>query len=617
MAKRSFLSAGALLVISFASASGACMPPQSSSRADATNAVGPVAEARADLAHGQAEDAIRILTGYLETQPNEVDARILLGQAYAGAGQSDRAEEVFQTVLQASPENYVALAALGEIYERAGQSEKAEPLLAHAAEASKGVPEIRIEWAVVLVRLRRFKEAQGALTGLTPPRALDERVRYYRLNASVASGLGDSKLAASEMEKALNLKPGDPGISLATAMAEVRTKNGRRAAELAKPLYSQTHDPQVGMLVLEAELEIRGDYHATLAALRAIPLQSTDQMAFRQQIAQLLISHGQFRDAVEDLKAVAELDPSRPELQFNLALAQFRAGRLDDALASAEKCKELRDDADLEDLLGDIQEARKDYVAAVKSYQAAVALAPNEEKYRLSLAVELIRHNNLDAAGVVLKQAEGAQPSSWRIELALGMVEYFGGTDEEATRYLMRAADIAPEPEAALKYLGDVQMERPSTPDAAALAKLCEVADRDPGDGQMQFYCGAVLFRRDYVSSDKSHADEILRRLHVATGLIPKDAGAHCQLGRAYRWLDRWQDALGESETCARLDPNSADAHYRLAQIYNHFGQQEKRQREMKLYEAASTRVADENAKHEATLKTFLYTMQKDAADQN
>jgi hypothetical protein len=33
----------------------------------------------------------------------------------------------------------------------------------------------------------------------------------------------------------------------------------------------------------------------------------------------------------------------------------------------------------LEDLLGDIQEARGDNLAAVRSYQAAVALAPNDE----------------------------------------------------------------------------------------------------------------------------------------------------------------------------------------------------------------------------------------------
>jgi tetratricopeptide (TPR) repeat protein len=226
--------------------------------------------------------------------------------------------------------------------------------------------------------------------------------------------------------------------------------------------------------------------------------------------------------------------------------------------------------------------------------------------------VELIRHNSFEPAKVVLKQGEELQPASWRIQLALAMVEHFAGTDEEATRYLLHAAELAPEPETALRYLGDIQINQPSAPDPAAVAKLCEYSDGQPKDGHMQFYCGAVLFRRDNLTGDKTHPDQILRRLHASAGLLPKDASPHCQLGKAYRWLGRWQEALGESEICARLDPGDADAHYRLAQLYGHQGQPEKQRKEMKLYEAASTRVADENARREATMKSFIFTMQKD-----
>ena len=216
---------------------------------------------------------------------------------------------------------------------------------------------------------------------------------------------------------------------------------------------------------------MHADFHQTLEALRATQLASSEELALRQRVAELLISHEKYSESIEELKKAAELDPRRADLEFNLALAQFRAGRLDDAAASAEKCKELGDNADLEDLIGDIQEARGDSLAAVKGYQAAVELAPNEEQYRLSLAVELIRHSNFDAAKVVLKQAEELQPKSWRIELALGMVEHFGGTDEEATKYLLRAAELAPEPQTALQYLGDIQMDRAAAPDRRGCRK--------------------------------------------------------------------------------------------------------------------------------------------------
>jgi Flp pilus assembly protein TadD len=611
---RRLLYAGACIVF-FLAPTLEARQNQSSTQTHPPQASGPIAEARSSLSRGDAEDAIRILSSYLQSRPKDTTARVLLGQAYSSTGQNDRAEEELQTVLQTAPDNSSALAALGEVYEREGQPEKAEPFLARAAGASPANQQIRTEWALVLARLHKYKEAQSALEGVSPPPRPDERVALHRLKASVALGLGNSLDAAAEMEKALALNPTDSRLAMATAFAELQSKNWKRAASLAEPLFSSTHDPQIGFVCLEAQLQTHADFHQTLELLRSTQLAPADELAFRQRLAQLLISHGEFSDAIEEFKVAADFDPSNPESQFNLALVQFRAGHLDDSLASAEKCKQLGDSAELEDLLGDIQEARGDNLAAVQSYQAAVVLAPNEEKYAVSLAVELIRHENFDAAKVVLKQSEVLEPQSWRIQVALGMVEYFAGTDEEATRYLLRAADLAPEPELALKYLGNIQVDRASAPDPDAIARLCEFSDRQPKDGQMQFYCGASLFRRDSVSGDKTHAGEILRRLHAAASLIPKDASPHCQLGKAYRWLDEWQEALVESQICARMDPDSADAHYRLAQIYEHVGQREQKQKEIKLYEAASTRVADENARRAATIKTFLYDIQKQQPD--
>src|SRR6202158_546734 len=576
---------------------------------------GPVAEAQSSLARGNAEEAIRILSDYIQTRPEDSSARILLGQAYAMAGQNDHAAEVFQTVLQNAPENYAALAALGEIYDRAGEPEKAEPMLAHAARASHGAPQIRTKWAIVLARLHKYKEAQTALAGLSPPANPEERIEFPRLKASVALGLGNASAAASEMEKALVLKPSDSGLAMATAVAELQSEHWQRAANLAEPVFSRTRELQTGLILLEAQLGMHGDFHQTLELLRSAQLNSKDELVLLQRLAELLISHGEYSESIEELKRAAELDSRRADLQFNLALAQYRAGHADDALGSAEKCKALGDSADLEDLLGDIQESRGDNLAAVRRYQAAVALAPDEEKYRLSLAVELIRHNSFEAAKVVLKQAEDLHPKSWRIQLALGMVEYFAGTDDEATRFLLHAAEFAPEPQVALRYLSDIQMDRASTPDPAAVARLCEYSDRQPKDAKMQYYCGALLLRRDYAAGHKTNADEILRRLRASASLLPKDASPHCQLGKAYRWLERWQEALSESETCARLDVNSADAHYRLAQIYQHLGKLERSQEEMKLYDAASKRLADENARREETMKTFLYTIRDQTPD--
>jgi Tfp pilus assembly protein PilF len=570
-----------------------------------------LAEAQAALERGDASRAIAILLNYLQAHPKDISARLALGQAYVSAGDNERARAEFQNVLKESPNNIPALASAGEIYLHDGQLDKAELMLERAVKAGSNNKRVRMEWAAVLVRLHKYAAAESALRNVTPPTTPEELISFQRLKASIASGLGNSSSAAAEMEKALALRPHDAGLAMATATAELQSQDWRRAASLAQNVFERTHEVQAGIILLEAQLAVKADFHGTLESLRATPWKPDEELLVRQKLAEVLISHGEFAASVEELKRAVELDPKRADLTYNLALAQFKAGFFDDARRSADKCKALEDTADLEDLLGDISEATGDSLTAVRSYQAAVALAPNDEKYRLALAVEFIRHKSFEPARVVIKQAEELWPQSWRIQLASAMIEYFAGSEEDASRILAHAAELLPEPEMPLRYLGNIQMEQASPPTPAAISQLCRYSDQHPRDGMLQYYCGGLMFRRDYLTADNTHAEEIEGHLHMAANLLDRDPAPHCQLGKLYRWLERWKEAQLECETCVRMDPNSTDGHYRLAQIYQHLGQRERSRQEMELYRAASQRVADENARRDETMKTFLYTIQK------
>jgi Flp pilus assembly protein TadD len=571
-----------------------------------------IAQARSSIAAGNFTQAIRILSTHITAHPKEASARLLLAEAYMSAGQVDQAEQQYQAILRFAPDTSPALAGLGEIYERAGNLDKAEAMLAHAARASHGRAKVQIAWATVLARLHRYGEAARALRGVSPPNSREGRISFFRLRASVAAGLGDAGAAATAMETALALSPDQIGLQMATAAAEIQSNHWRRAAALAAPVFGRTQDPRAGLMLMEAQLGAGDDIRPTLDTFRNVSLPAQQEVLVRQRLAELLIAHGRFAESADELKRAVEIEPGRTDLTFNLALAEFKAGRLDEALATAGLLRKTLASAEVEELSGDIEEARGDNLAAVRSYQMAVTLAPREERYSLSLALELIRHKSFEPARVVLKQAQEIDPKSWRVQVALGMVEYFAGSAEDASKLLLGAADLAADPAPVLKYLGDVQMDEAGTPDSAALTRLCQYGDAHSGARTIQFYCAALLFRKDYLSHDRSHADDIFRRLEAAARSLPREAPPHCQLGKAYRWIERWQDALRESETCARMDPASADAHYRLAQIYQHLGQQKRSQQEMELYETASARVADENARRDETIKTFLYSIRND-----
>lgn len=570
--------------------------------------------ARSALAAGKPAEAVNILTPHLQSHPKDISGHLLLADAYMGMGNSVDAQAQFEAVLKLDPDNYSALAGLGEIDDRLGDSEKAEPMLARAATLSHHQPAIQIARASVLARLHRYTDATMALAGISPPAVLQEKISFYRLKAAIASGLSDAGGAASEMEKALALSPEQTGLRMATTAAELQATHWKRAESLAEPLFARTHEPQLGLMLLEAQLGAGDDIHPTLEALRSPTIPNEKELLLRQQLAELLIAHDRYRESIEELKRALELDPNRAELSFNLALAQFKAGQLDDAFATSERARKLADSAEIEDLLGDIEEARGDSLAAVHNYETAVGLAPNEERYRLSLALELIRHKSFDPARLVLHQAEQVRPESWRIQVALGMLEYFAGSAGDANRILLRASELAPNPEPALSYLGSIQMDEAGAPDSAALNRLCEYGDAHSEAAKLRLNCAALLFRKAYALHDSSQADAIIKRLSAAAKALPKDATPHCQLGKAYRWIEHWQEALRESQICVRMDPDSADAHYRLAQLYRQLGQPQQSEQEMKLYEAASTRVADENARRDEAIKTFVYSIQGGSA---
>ena len=570
-------------------------------------------QAQSALDANHPQEAIEILSKYLEVHPAAGPAHLLLAEAFTMTGRTDAAEDQYHAILKHAPANYVALAGLGELYASTGRADQAEPLLAKAVKNSQHEPQLRIEWAEVLARLHRFEEASNALVSVAPPSAGDERVRFFRLKAAIAAGLGNSSAAASHMESALSVHTDDAGLQLATAAAELQAAKPERAARLADSVFSRTRDADAGLILLQAQLAMRADVGQTLESLRALSLPSEREAAFHQRLAEILISHDRFAEAVDDLTKAAELDPANPDLRFNLALAQFTVGKNAEALAAAQRCKELRDGAEVESLLGDIQEALGDNLAAVRSYQAAVALDPKNENHQLGLALEFIRHRNFEPARVVLQHAEKLFPQSWRVQVALGMVEYFVGTKPAASQILLRAVDLAPQPELVFRYLGDIELDESSAADPAAVARICAFADAHSKAAREQLYCGALLLHRGYAARDQSHIDEIVRRLTIASQALPDEAAPHCELGRAYAWLEKWKPAQQESETCTRLNPNSAQAHYRLSQIYHHTGQTERSREEIKLYKDAAQRLVEENEQHENALNTFLYTIQKGA----
>jgi len=572
-------------------------------------------QARNAMRHGDTSRAILLLRPWVAAHPRDIMARLMLGDAFRTARQPQQAEVEFKAVLKLAPGNFAALMELGSLYVETDRLEQAEPLLARAAREHSSSAVAKMEWAMVLARLHEYPKAAAALHGVRAPTAPAKGIAWERLKASIDNGLGKTTSAAADMERALKIAPNDPDLQLATGIVQARAGHPSRAIELLGPIFRDTKNLQAGLPLLEATLAAHRDYTKTLSAIRTVAQNSKDELSVRMTLARILARHGLYAEAAKDFERAVALDPGQADLLYNLALARYRAGNLDGALQSAQQAKSVQDSASIESLLGEIEEAKGDSLAAVHSMQAAVALAPDNEEYRLSLGLEFLKHETFKPALEVFKQGAQLFPGSLRMRVALGLTYYFLEEYPRSIQTLSEAARQGKDASLPLEYLGRIQLQQIIKPDAGAVKQLCGYADTHPGNGTLEAYCGALRVR---LARDQGHLPPAaaLNRLREAAKLGPNDSTARCELGKALDWAHQWSAARRELEACVRLEPNSVDAHYLLAGIYRRLGMKDLAEEEIKLHDQAVHNMVQSNARRDRTLKKFLFTMHSRSAHQ-
>jgi tetratricopeptide (TPR) repeat protein len=451
------------------------------------------------------------------------------------------------------------------------------PLASAQARSDIHSREKSLAQAVQFAKAHRYAEAATAIRHVPPPEDRNQRIGFFRLRASIESGLGHSVAAAADIEAASKLAPDNLDLKVASSLAR-----------------------------LEADLESHKDAAPILATLRELPLTPPQQLEVDLRTGEMLIRANLFAEAAKQFEEASRLAPKRSDIHFDLALARYRSGEFDSALASAEHARSLEDSGSVESLLGDIQEKRGDALAAARSYQAAVALEPNVEEHRLTLATELLKHQTFDAAIVVLEQAQNLFPQSVRVRVLLALTYYFVDRSKDSIHTLLEAARLDTTDTLATRYLGEITLQDSATPDPAAVTQVCAFADTNPTGKTMNSLCGGVLLRIAEDSGDLSRRPEILRRLRQAVLAAPRDPISACQLGKALEWSQQWKEARMQMEKCVRLDPDSPENHYRLARIYRRLGLVTLSSEQTAAQERAVKTQNEENNRHTNAITRFL-----------
>jgi tetratricopeptide (TPR) repeat protein len=555
---------------------------------------------------GRPEEAVQLLQTTLVARPTDLDARLALADIYSRTGNNRGAEEEFREALRLHPESSSAELALGAFYVSAGSLGAAEQVLDAAVVRHPTASGIRMQLALALAGEHKYQDAEANLRLVPAPADPNARVRYFRVAASIQAGLGDSHAAAEAIKEALHVMPADPQLQSLASVVEAQAGEWQACLRNIAPLFAKHPAPDTGLLLLRAQLATHKDFKATLQSLRALNLPDDQKLELSTRTAEILALAEKHEDAIAQLQEALNIAGGRDAtLLYNLAIEQNAAGQFDNAFSTLESLRVQNDSAEIEDLEGDVAEQRGDFPSAVHSHQNAIAMAPGEERYRLSLGAALLQYRAYQAAASVFQQAAEEFPNSARIYVGLGTADYLLEKYDDSVSAFLRADKLDGGSGRAIGYLGATQVDSVAGPIPAAVDAICDRADSHTSESSTVTWCGAVLFRQAFLAGDQSAAGEIIRRLRGAVKLAPDEPVANCTLGYALEWTQQLAEARHWLEVCVHLRPDSAEDHYRLSRVYQMLGLKQAAAEQAKLI----THAASEQNQQQAIARKFAHEM--------
>lgn len=297
-----------------------------------------------------------------------------------------------------------------------------------------------------------------------------------------------------------------------------------------------------------------------------------------RDLAMLDLAEGHNEAAEQGLEKALERNPDDGLAWYYLALARFRNGNLDQALdATAHGIRAVEHAAIAHDLAGRIYARKGNWPAALKSFDAAIHLAPEDTRARDHRLMALYSlHDNAALEGA-LKDSIGAQP----LALVPRLLEIFSRGNSP------REPDVAKD---LLRLVGWDEFMLTHAALAFAEVGLYEEAgqitgllltDETTNTRPLPYYFSAYFL---HCQEQEGTARELLKRarsitadyvfpkgadalaiLDYAVTAQPDDARAWYYLGNLYAGLNRTDDAASAWTCAVTLDPLLGVAQRNLA----------------------------------------------------
>jgi tetratricopeptide (TPR) repeat protein len=323
-------------------------------------------------------------------------------------------------------------------------------------------------------------------------------------------------------------------------------------------------------------------------------------------LGELYAHMNKIAQAVPFLERAQQVNPSSYENGYDLSLAYLLTGRLRDARQLVRSLAKQKDTAELHNLLAEVEEKDGNFVAAVNEFEAAAHMDPSESNL-FDWASELLVHRTLEPAIEVFRQGTERHPDSARMAIGLGLAYYSLGKYDDAVKSLVRAADLNPSDPRGYPFLSRAFDSSPSQANEV-IERFRRFTEIEPHNGRAVYFYALSLWKAKRAQDPNVDLSQIESLLKQAIALDPNLAEAHLQLANLYSDQKKYPDSIPEYLKARSLNPDLADVHYRLAQAYVRTGEKDLAQEELRVYQQLRAQHLSDLDKQRAEIRQFVYS---------
>jgi tetratricopeptide (TPR) repeat protein len=291
-------------------------------------------------------------------------------------------------------------------------------------------------------------------------------------------------------------------------------------------------------------------------------------------------------------------------LRTKETLAKETASLNRDAAVQPKKNSDTEDVANTHARLAEAAESDGRPLDAVREYQRAADLQPNEA-HLFGWGADLLLHRAIEPAIEVFTKGHKLYPDSVRMLLGLSVATYDQGAMEQGKKLLLEACDLNPADPTAYLFLGTIlQTEKIEPPGWAD--KFKRFAELHPENALAHYYYAVALSKYETAPKSSTSIESELKR---AVEIDPQLGEAYTQLGILCVQREDYSGAISFFQKAIQTTPLADEAHYRLAQVYRQRGETEKASKEIELFKQISEQKKSDADRERHKIQQFVYTL--------